>query len=466
MLRGGGEGGDSPGRGLVPLSGHPGVGGKRRERLLWGSVDGIRGTGVRRLGRSFPRPAPPTTRLLLLLPPGDPGCHRPRPTPPPTPRVVLARIPAFLFRLTSPPRRREAGPRVDPGLFGGGRAVPCPPNPRASLSPVARPWLPRGVFGASRDGLCPPAAGSGPGFLPAVGPPCLRSTAPILPPLGPGPLSLPSAAAAAALLCGGGGGRPAAEWLPRHGPSVPRKTRVPRAGRATDGVRYPSSGPAVVGGAWVRRFPPLPAPPRPPPSLQVPSASRRGGLKTPRGGRPSALGSGRSGRWGGGVPSPPGSASPHGAGPPCLVAVQPLSPRPSGGGLTRWPSPASRSVAVCERARVCPVPVLGGWEPPGACGVVRAPPTHPCVCVCVCVWAPDAPSCEAFRPTGLLCFPLTRPARGDPPRPPRSPPSCPTWAGGSWGGGGGAVCRAAIPNQARTTLSGGSLGSCVDEERS
>ena len=466
MLRGGGEGGDSPGRGLVPLSGHPGVGGKRRERLLWGSVDGIRGTGVRRLGRSFPRPAPPTTRLLLLLPPGDPGCHRPRPTPPPTPRVVLARIPAFLFRLTSPPRRREAGPRVDPGLFGGGRAVPCPPNPRASLSPVARPWLPRGVFGASRDGLCPPAAGSGPGFLPAVGPPCLRSTAPILPPLGPGPLSLPSAAAAAALLCGGGGGRPAAEWLPRHGPSVPRKTRVPRAGRATDGVRYPSSGPAVVGGAWVRRFPPLPAPPRPPPSLQVPSASRRGGLKTPRGGRPSALGSGRSGRWGGGVPSPPGSASPHGAGPPCLVAVQPLSPRPSGGGLTRWPSPASRSVAVCERARVGPVPVLGGWEPPGACGVVRAPPTHPCVCVCVCVWAPDAPSCEAFRPTGLLCFPLTRPARGDPPRPPRSPPSCPTWAGGSWGGGGGAVCRAAIPNQARTTLSGGSLGSCVDEERS
>ena len=353
------------------------------------------------------------------------------------------------------------------GFLGGGPGpCPAPPPPRASLSPVARPWLPRGVFGASRDGLCPPAAGSGPGFLPAVGPPCLRSTAPILPPLGPGPLSLPSAAAAAALLCGGGGGRPAAEWLPRHGPSVPRKTRVPRAGRATDGVRYPSSGPAVVGGAWVRRFPPLPAPPRPPPSLQVPSASRRGGLKTPRGGRPSALGSGRSGRWGGGVPSPPGSASPHGAGPPCLVAVQPLSPWPSGGGLIRWPSPASRSVAVCERARVCPVPVLGGWEPPGACGVVRAPPTHPCVCVCVCVWAPDAPSCEAFRPTGLLCFPLTRPARGDPPVPPRSPPSCPTWAGGSWGGGGGAVCRAAIPNQARTTLSGGSLGSCVDEERS
>ena len=110
------------------MSGHPGVGGKRRERLLWGSVDGIRGTGVRRLGGSFPRPAPPTTRLLLLLPPGDPGCHRPRPTPPPTPRVVLARIPAFLFRLTSPPRRREAGPRVDPGLFGGG-AGPCPAPP-------------------------------------------------------------------------------------------------------------------------------------------------------------------------------------------------------------------------------------------------------------------------------------------------------------------------------------------------
>ena len=325
-----------------------------------------------------PSPPPPPRRSRLPPPPSHP--------PPPTPRVVLARIPAFLFRLTSPPRRREAGPRVDPGLFGGGaRAVPCPPTPpRVSVSgraALAAPWCFWRVSGWALPSRRRLWAGFPPGRWSSMPPlhcsdPAAAWPGPSLPVLGGGGGGGGGAA------CGGGGGRPAAEWLPRHGPSVPRKTRVPRAGRATDGVRYPSSGPAVVGGAWVRRFPPLPAPPRPPPSLQVPSASRRGGLKTPRGGRPSALGSGRSGRWGGGVPSPPGSASPHGAGPPCLVAVQPLSPRPSGGGLTRWPSPASRSVAVCERARVCPVPVLGGWEPPGACGVVRAPPTHPCVCVC------------------------------------------------------------------------------------
>lgn len=158
------------------------------------------GPGSGGLAVPFPGLLPPPRAFSSSSPPAIPAATAPVPPRPPTPRVVLARIPAFLFRLTSPPRRREAGPRVDPGLFGGGRAVPCPPNPRASLSPVARPWLPRGVFGASRDGLCPPAAGSGPGFLPAVGPPCLRSTAPILPPLGPGPLSLSSAAAAAAAL--------------------------------------------------------------------------------------------------------------------------------------------------------------------------------------------------------------------------------------------------------------------------
>lgn len=420
------------------------------------------GPGSGGLAVPFPGLLPPPRAFSSSSPPAIPAATAPVPPRPPTPRVVLARIPAFLFRLTSPPRRREAGPRVDPGLFGGGPGRALPPQPpRVSVSgraALAAPWCFWRVSGWALPSRRRLWAGFPPGRWSSMPPlhcsdPAAAWPGPSLPVLGGG--------GGGGAACGGGGGRPAAEWLPRHGPSVPRKTRVPRAGRATDGVRYPSSGPAVVGGAWVRRFPPLPAPPRPPPSLQVPSASRRGGLKTPRGGRPSALGSGRSGRWGGGVPSPPGSASPHGAGPPCLVAVQPLSPWPSGGGLIRWPSPASRSVAVCERARVCPVPVLGGWEPPGACGVVRAPPTHP-----VCVWAPDAPSCEAFRPTGLLCFPLTRPARGDPPRPPRSPPSCPTWAGGSWGGGGGAVCRAAIPNQARTTLSGGSLGSCVDEERS
>ena len=387
VLRGVGEGGLTwPGVGA--LVGSPGGGRKAEREAALGEC----GWHPRDRGQAAwpflspacsphhaPSPPPPP-------PPAIPAATAPVPPRPPTPRVVLARIPAFLFRLTSPPRRREAGPRVDPGLFGGGaRAVPCPPTPpRVSVSgraALAAPWCFWRVSGWALPSRRRLWAGFPPGRWSSMPPlhcsdPAAAWPGPSLPVLGGGGGGGGGAA------CGGGGGRPAAEWLPRHGPSVPRKTRVPRAGRATDGVRYPSSGPAVVGGAWVRRFPPLPAPPRPPPSLQVPSASRRGGLKTPRGGRPSALGSGRSGRWGGGVPSPPGSASPHGAGPPCLVAVQPLSPRPSGGGLTRWPSPASRSVAVCERARVCPVPVLGGWEPPGACGVVRAPPTHPCVCVC------------------------------------------------------------------------------------
>ena len=71
-----------------------------------------------------PSPPPPPRRSRLPPPPSH---------PPPTPRVVLARIPAFLFRLTSPPRRREAGPRVDPGLFGGGPGRALPPHPPARL---------------------------------------------------------------------------------------------------------------------------------------------------------------------------------------------------------------------------------------------------------------------------------------------------------------------------------------------
>lgn len=198
--------GGSPGRGLVPLSGHPGVGGKRRERLLWGSVGGIRGTGVRRLGRSFPRPAPPTTRLLLLLPPPPaiPAATAPVPPRPPTPRVVLARIPAFLFRLTSPPRRREAGPRVDPGLFGGGaRAVPCPPTPpRVSVSgraALAAPWCFRRVSGWALPSRRRLWAGFSPGRWSSMPP--LHCSDPAA--AWPGP-SLPA--------LGGGGGGAALRW--------------------------------------------------------------------------------------------------------------------------------------------------------------------------------------------------------------------------------------------------------------
>lgn len=125
---------------------------------------------------------------------------------------------------------------------------------------------------------------------------------------------------------------------------------------------------------------------------------------------------------------------------------------------------AGQSVRGRVRASACvPRACVGGVGTPGRLWGCPCPTHSP---VCVCVWAPDAPSCEAFRPTGLLCFPLTRPARGDPPAPHALHPAAPRGRVGRGEEEGGAVCRAAIPNQARTTLSGGSLGSCVDEERS
>lgn len=127
---------------------------------------------------------------------------------------------------------------------------------------------------------------------------------------------------------------------------------------------------------------------RPPPAVQVPSAFRRGGLKTPWGiARPPA---GR-GRWWarGGVPSggarplprlPRGLRPPAGAAPPPPV---PRSRRPSGGGFTRRPSRA-------RAARVACAPRRGGGNPPGACGVVSA---------LAPAWAARAsPWCETFRP--------------------------------------------------------------------
>lgn len=86
------------------------------------------GPGSGGLAVPFPGLLPPPRAFSSSSPPAIPAATAPVPPRPPTPRVVLARIPAFLFRLTSPPRRREAGPRVDPGLFGGG-AGPCPAPP-------------------------------------------------------------------------------------------------------------------------------------------------------------------------------------------------------------------------------------------------------------------------------------------------------------------------------------------------
>lgn len=84
---------------------------------------------------------------------------------------------------------------------------------------------------------------------------------------------------------------------------------------------------------------------------------------------------------------------------------------------------AGQSVRGRVRASACvPRACVGGVGTPGRLWGCPCPTHSP---VCVCVWAPDAPSCEAFRPTGLLCFPLTRPARGDPPAPHALHPAAP-----------------------------------------
>ena len=117
---------------------------------------------------------------------------------------------------------------------------------------------------------------------------------------------------------------------------------------------------------------------RSPPPFQVPSASRRGGLKTPGGGcRPSALGSGRSGPRGGVVgrslPSPRRlRRPPRGRGGARRGAPRSLPPRPSGGG---YPTAVVWAVAVCGGACArSPASPGEGGNPPGACGVCPSTP--------------------------------------------------------------------------------------------
>ena len=141
----------------------------------------------------------------------------------------------------------------------------------------------------------------------------------------------------------------------------------------------------------------------PPPPVQVPSASRRGGLKT-LWGSPVRLGSGRSGPWGGGFPSPPDSAA-HPTPPgPGLLRHATASARPSGGGYPGGPV----GPCVC----VCPVSlgVCGGagGNPLGACGVVRASPL---------AWGAVAgcPVVQPFRPSrSLVSLVSDWPAGGTP----------------------------------------------------
>lgn len=139
----------------------------------------------------------------------------------------------------------------------------------------------------------------------------------------------------------------------------------------------------------------LPAPPRPLlwlPPIQVPSASRRGGLKTPGGPRPSALGRGGRARGeSGGLALLP-QTPPRRAGAPRRAA-----PRRRRGGRREGASPAA-VVSSRARAGVCAPPrPRARREPPGACGVSEHGPAGP---------VPDAPSSNlpASRSLVSLCL--------------------------------------------------------------
>lgn len=196
--------------------------------------------------------------------------------------------------------------------------------------------------------------------------------------------------------------------------------------------------------------------------VQVPSASRRGGLKT-LGGSPVRLGSGAvgpvgsRGGWSSRVSSRlrcPPPAAPQ-AGVPPRLRPRHGPPRLPGGGLPG----GCRVVRERVRARAPRVPwvCVGGGdrrEPPGRLwGLFRARPARPRG------WGglPDLP-CRSnpsdLLESGLCCLLLA--GRRHP-----SGMCCARLGGRPFSG----LALPAI-TKTRTTLSGGSLGSCVDEERS
>lgn len=168
--------------------------------------------------------------------------------------------------------------------------------------------------------------------------------------------------------------------------------------------------------------------PRPPPPFQVPSASRRGGLKTP-----------------GGVARPPWGRGGRARG--------------ESGGASRLPqTPPSPCVGpgwrVAWRATVTAAAAAGRGLPGGRCAgrgrvrCVRAPlaslgeggnPRAPVGCPSL-PWRAGAgwPRCvKPFPdPSGLLFFCLTWPARGSSPPPGSPPPQLPSPGEGRGGGGG------------------------------
>lgn len=165
---------------------------------------------------------------------------------------------------------------------------------------------------------------------------------------------------------------PASRRPPGPGPS--RAGSVGGLAPLAGGVGRGRPGGGSASGRRRRRplasLPRAPPRPSPPPTVQVPSASRRGGLKT-LWGSPVRLGSGRSGPRGGSVPSPRlrrlGPRHPVG----CAGGVatpRARSTRPPGGGSppARWP--------LCRvRVRVRPPPASPVWRGAGQVGTPWAP---------------------------------------------------------------------------------------------
>lgn len=207
---------------------------------------------------------------------------------------------------------------------------------------------------------------------------------------------------------------------------------TPSRARQRRGCRLPRAG--VEAGRAVGRVPRRSTARLSSVFLQVPSAFRRGGLKTP-GGSPVRLGSGAGGPAGSRAawPSSPRSPSPpRGA----AVAFAPRAPAATPGGVPPPRRPSSGLGRVPRLLRV----FRGGRKPPGACGVPGRAPE---------VAAPGrTPSSTLPDPSQSGVVVCRRPAGGQP-----TP----------WG-------ERAVPTpkttKTRTTLSGGSLGSCVDEEGS
>ena len=188
----------------------------------------------------------------------------------------------------------------------------------------------------------------------------------------------------------------------RRGVGGPPPSRAGSVGDSAPPRGWPRMGSASRRGGLWPRVPP-PASPVPPPPVQVPSASRRGGLKT-LWGSPVRLGSGRSGPWGGGFPSPPDSAAHRtpGAG---VAAPRHGLCAAVGRGLPGGPV----GPCVC----VCPACLGGcggvGGNPLGACGVVRASPL---------AWGGAVAGCpvvQPFRPSrSLVSLVSDWPAGGTP----------------------------------------------------